>query len=332
MNRQWAQIIIGATALTGAFFFGSVMQRRHGDLDKRSTPQPMLENEDLVWQTPAVSPTGILNETPDRTDSAEQAASGGSLPQPMVDSDRERSNLTSPPAAEPTRAGQDLLAAKSDLELEQAGAPPSRKVVQPDFSRWAQSDSGGASAGENSERFGEVAPLLPLGETPPLLEQPKSPVGQVTQLSPRSLEPATSAPAQPTVDPWTAPLSSVLLKPATDSVRLATPPPQPGAGGMLPVDEPPGTPLLPPTAPTGVKSASGNLVPVNQPLTRKVELDTDSFRIHVVRTGDTLQSLAQKYYGKADFYLDIYLANQDQLSSPINLPVGKALKIPDYSR
>ena len=39
-----------------------------------------------------------------------------------------------------------------------------------------------------------------------------------------------------------------------------------------------------------------------------------------------------KYYGKADYYLDIYLANQDQLESPIQLPVGKPLKIPDYGK
>ena len=51
MNRQVAQILIGATALTGAFFFGSVMQRRHGDLEKTSSNQPMLEHEDLVWHS-----------------------------------------------------------------------------------------------------------------------------------------------------------------------------------------------------------------------------------------------------------------------------------------
>jgi hypothetical protein len=54
-----------------------------------------------------------------------------------------------------------------------------------------------------------------------------------------------------------------------------------------------------------------------------------SFRIHVVRTGESLQTIAERYYQSRDYYLEIYLANQDVLDSPIHLPPGISLKIPD---
>lgn len=54
-----------------------------------------------------------------------------------------------------------------------------------------------------------------------------------------------------------------------------------------------------------------------------------SFRVHVVRSGETLQGIAKRYYHREDPYLEIYVANQDVLSSPINLPVGTTIKIPD---
>ncbi len=57
--------------------------------------------------------------------------------------------------------------------------------------------------------------------------------------------------------------------------------------------------------------------------------NSSSFRIHVVRTGESLQTIASRYYQSRDYYLEIYLANQDILESPIQLPVGVTLKIPD---
>lgn len=51
--------------------------------------------------------------------------------------------------------------------------------------------------------------------------------------------------------------------------------------------------------------------------------------VHVVRKGDTLQSIAGEYYGSAGRYLDIYLANQHLLSNPGQLPEGLELRIPE---
>jgi len=51
-------------------------------------------------------------------------------------------------------------------------------------------------------------------------------------------------------------------------------------------------------------------------------------RIHVVVKGDTLFSLAQKYYGNRSKWRDIYAANRDVLPSENALRLGMELKIP----
>jgi hypothetical protein len=81
----------------------------------------------------------------------------------------------------------------------------------------------------------------------------------------------------------------------------------------------------------GNQGQTTKMIPLNREDETSLDIETDQFRIHVTRYGDTLQSLAQTYFGTTSFYLDIYLANQDVLSSPINLPVGVALKIPEYT-
>lgn len=51
-------------------------------------------------------------------------------------------------------------------------------------------------------------------------------------------------------------------------------------------------------------------------------------RRHVVTKGDTLFSLAQKYYGNRSRWRDIYAANRDVLPSENSLRMGMELKIP----
>lgn len=321
MNRNWVQIFVGATALTGAFFFGSVMQRRHGDLDKKTAPQPMLENEDLVWQ-----------KTPSLT-----TEESNSLPQPMVSGQDTSAKPDNAAVEKANPAQSSATVLDSAPSTKDAEEQITRKVVQPDFSRWANS----APPTGASESVPEAAPMLPLGKAPPLLNEPAQPSGPLTPAPSRSLDQpiALSPEPSPEHDPWTAPLSSVLLKPPVAKSEEPRLPPLSSAAPSSPRAEATPAPMLPATtapassaAGPSTQTTANSLVPVRQPGTKKLEVDTDSFRIHVVRAGDTLQSLAQKYYGKADFYLDIYLANQDQLTSPINLPAGKALKIPDYSK
>ncbi|MFI5357049.1 MAG: LysM peptidoglycan-binding domain-containing protein [Opitutales bacterium] len=51
-------------------------------------------------------------------------------------------------------------------------------------------------------------------------------------------------------------------------------------------------------------------------------------RRHTIVKGDTLFSLAQRYYGNRSKWRDIYDANRDQLSSENSLRIGMELKIP----
>jgi nucleoid-associated protein YgaU len=51
-------------------------------------------------------------------------------------------------------------------------------------------------------------------------------------------------------------------------------------------------------------------------------------RVHVVQKGETLYSLARKYYGNQARWRDIYNANASQLGNPNKLNVGTRLSIP----
>lgn len=51
-------------------------------------------------------------------------------------------------------------------------------------------------------------------------------------------------------------------------------------------------------------------------------------RMHTIREGDSLPSIAREYFGDAEKYLDIYLLNKDVLGSPAHLPIGVEIKIP----
>jgi tetratricopeptide (TPR) repeat protein len=51
-------------------------------------------------------------------------------------------------------------------------------------------------------------------------------------------------------------------------------------------------------------------------------------RVHVVVKGDTLFSLAQRYYGDRSRFRDIYAANSQIMTSPNDLRIGMELRIP----
>lgn len=53
-----------------------------------------------------------------------------------------------------------------------------------------------------------------------------------------------------------------------------------------------------------------------------------SYRRHIVAKGDTLYSLAQKYYGNKSRWKDIYAANRDVMRTPDDYKIGLELKIP----
>jgi nucleoid-associated protein YgaU len=53
-------------------------------------------------------------------------------------------------------------------------------------------------------------------------------------------------------------------------------------------------------------------------------------KIHKIIDGDTLAKLAQRYWGRADRYVDLYSYNRDVLSDPDVLPIGAELRIPAH--
>ena len=77
-------------------------------------------------------------------------------------------------------------------------------------------------------------------------------------------------------------------------------------------------------------NAKSKLTRLRDNTIQKISLSTTQFSEHVVERGDSLQSIASKYFGKPDFYLDIYLANRDRLRYPGDIREGMTIKIPVY--
>lgn len=70
------------------------------------------------------------------------------------------------------------------------------------------------------------------------------------------------------------------------------------------------------------------LAPISSRVASAIDLNAGGFRMHVVRPGESLQSLSREYFGNPDYYLDIYVANQDVLTSPGAVRNGMSLRIP----
>jgi len=86
-------------------------------------------------------------------------------------------------------------------------------------------------------------------------------------------------------------------------------------------------------APLVVESPKPSLRPLPEPPTRPATsagtAQQAGGRKHVIGRGDTLYSLANKYYGNRSRWRDIYQANKDQLKSEQDtLRLGMELKIP----
>ncbi|MEX1224043.1 MAG: LysM peptidoglycan-binding domain-containing protein [Pirellulales bacterium] len=112
--------------------------------------------------------------------------------------------------------------------------------------------------------------------------------------------------------------------------------------------EPPGNVLPPGTLPQGnwpwpdaQQAATGDgaddLVPVAPRTSRPDErvgrqVVAPPLKLHVVRDGDTLTRLAQRYLGDPDRYREIFELNAATLDNPEILPLGAKIKIPSRER
>jgi nucleoid-associated protein YgaU len=86
----------------------------------------------------------------------------------------------------------------------------------------------------------------------------------------------------------------------------------------------------PPAAPA-VPAAAASVQPATPPPPppRPVKGRPSSARRHVVEAGETLHTLARRYYNDNARSVDIFLANREVLASPEELAPGTVLVIPD---
>ncbi len=136
--------------------------------------------------------------------------------------------------------------------------------------------------------------------------------------------------------------------PRTPGVTFAADDPEPTIIDPLTREGSPTLPRIEPASTSRSESASRTPQPeVAQPVTsvlpsRPIVIDQSAApeqsgsnaeakkptRIHVVRSGENLSSIAKKVYGKASLYTVIYEANRDTLRSPDDLKLGQRLIIP----
>jgi hypothetical protein len=76
--------------------------------------------------------------------------------------------------------------------------------------------------------------------------------------------------------------------------------------------------------------AKSRLVAIRSDASSRISLNTTKFVDHVVKRGETLQSISIRYFGNPDYYLDIYLANRNKLRNPVDVREGIFLRIPVY--
>ena len=74
---------------------------------------------------------------------------------------------------------------------------------------------------------------------------------------------------------------------------------------------------------------NNNLTSLRRPSANSnLQVRASRFENYVTQSGDTLNSISQRFYGTPDYYLDIYLANQTVLRSPAEVPGGITLRLP----
>ncbi len=91
-----------------------------------------------------------------------------------------------------------------------------------------------------------------------------------------------------------------------------------------PAQPPPRQVAAPVQAPPAATPAQNQ----TQPTATQPAMTARAARTHVVRQGDTLYKLADRYYRDKSRWRDIYAANRDVMKSEADLKIGMALEIP----
>lgn len=217
--------------------------------------------------------------------------------------------------------------AGSGSEFAERPMPPTGQgpmIVEPDFSplvdRMATAGSGGFSSvpqpGDGEGKSGTIAGQETAdwpGSAPDRLAK---------QVGSAGLVPLDEMP------PGFSPLADERTRPENGAPV--------GVGGRFQTLRPPVDPvensILQRPSVAGQEPAVGDWQPIAPRTAESTALGADGFRVHVVRPGETLQSLSRHYFGSPDYYLDIYSVNQDVLQSPGSIRTGQSLKIPQPAR
>lgn len=70
-----------------------------------------------------------------------------------------------------------------------------------------------------------------------------------------------------------------------------------------------------------------HLVPVRNKEAR-LKSKSDGFLTYKTVFGDTLHSISSRFFGKPDYYLDIYVANRKLMDNPSSVPTNTTIRIP----
>ena len=314
-----AQVALGILILGEAFVFGSHIRSLNRDNSVAS--ENALESSadrDLVWQRPEqnssrqqpANDSGGLIDLPvaKRRVAAEKdkpaAQSLAKEPAPKIDlPEAEQISLTKPDAPAPNPDEIHVANAIQIVEVE-----PDFSELEMNFAR-GQTDVPASDLTGIAQRM-EFAPVKPLyiSVDRDRVESREGNSLGVTKM--RSLAPPESGQHR-------------LVEPENSTPFVAR--------KIPPIDPNMVTRKVRPRVPLGLTpQAKSRLVRLSSARSNRIQLETKEFVNHLAEAGESLHLLSEKYYGTPDYYLDIYLANQDVLDNPARVPAGTPLRIPLY--
>lgn len=147
------------------------------------------------------------------------------------------------------------------------------------------------------------------------LEQLKAEL--LTHKQPRVDDPIANRPAQPAAAP----------APAANAPTFSAPPMTPPAAPLLSLRSAKAPPAGTPSN-AELRANAAPLSSVTSPTSTATPSPAPRPRVHVVRAGDTLEKMAQQYFGAPERWTDIYEANRRLLGDGQPLRPGMELELP----
>lgn len=347
-----AQIAIGTVVLGAAFVVGNQMRNQHSKSDVQAE-QPDQEATEFVWQQPPYEPDDGQQVEPEQglIDMPEARKRVPSIPGPA--------HLSLADSLPPQAEEQPIAPEQPSSSQAQPKPAFTKPIVEPDFSKLASSfiDTSEKqltrpeNAGDNIAPLPRLSPTdLDLKSGPPTdnTTQPVNKIADRYDIAPRSatfqasdfesqlksahplaetINPIDENQPPPPIDVNSG--NVVGLSNSVLSAQLARKIPL-DAATPLPHDKETAI-AIPVMVPQEMAAAARHgMIEVRSRQTHGLRLETNRFIRHRSKPGETLQQVSRQYYGKPDFYLDIYLANQDVLKNPGRIPTSTSLRIPVY--